>query len=69
MLGAEEAAKEGLIKQEKPGDIEVRVQGRPVKSDTDYKIYFEAFHDVGTALNHSEIVLLPDEVPGFTLAL
>ncbi|MGD6968038.1 DUF1259 domain-containing protein [Rossellomorea vietnamensis] len=52
-----------------PRDIEVAVQGRPFKSETDMEIHFEAFHEGGTALNHAEIVLLPDEIPAFTLAL
>ncbi|WP_421384883.1 DUF1259 domain-containing protein [Bacillus salacetis] len=69
LLGAEGKAEEGMISLEKSRDIDVQVQGRPFKSETDMEIHFEAFQEDGTALNHAEIVLLPEEIPDFTIAL
>jgi hypothetical protein len=69
LLKAEGEAKEGMISLEISRDIEVSVQGRPFKSETEMEIHFEAFQEDGTALNHAEIVLLPEEVPDFTIAL
>jgi hypothetical protein len=69
LLGAEGEAQEGMISLEISRDIDVKVQGRPFKSETDMEIHFEAFQEDGTALNHAEIVLLPEEVPDFTIEL
>jgi hypothetical protein len=69
ILGAEGEAEDGMIALEKSRDIDVTVQGRAFKSETDMEIHFESFQEDGTALNHAEIVLLPEEVPDFTIAL
>jgi hypothetical protein len=69
LLGAEGEAEDGMIALEKSRDIDVEVQGRSFKSETDMEIHFESFLEDGTALNHAEIVLLPEEVPDFTIEL
>ncbi|WP_456271351.1 DUF1259 domain-containing protein [Bacillus sp. AK031] len=69
ILGAEGEAEDGMIALEKPCDIDVMVQGRAFNSETDMEIHFESFQEDGTALNHAEIVLLPEEVPDFTIEL
>ncbi|MFC3212641.1 DUF1259 domain-containing protein [Planomicrobium okeanokoites] len=66
---AEADADKGMVEAPKPRDLEVTVQGRPFKSELSMEIHFEALEDDGTALNHAEIVLLPEEVPDFTRAL
>ncbi|WP_088006889.1 DUF1259 domain-containing protein [Indiicoccus explosivorum] len=66
---AEAQADKGVVEAPISRDLSVTVQGRPFKSELDMEIHFEALEDDGTALNHAEIVLLPDEVPGFTRAL
>ncbi|RIW38486.1 DUF1259 domain-containing protein [Bacillus salacetis] len=69
LLGAEGEAQEEMVALEIPRDIAVMVQGRPFKSETAMEIHFEGFQEDGTALNHAEIVLLPEEVPDLTIAL
>ncbi|WP_113930098.1 DUF1259 domain-containing protein [Bacillus sp. P14.5] len=69
LLGAEGDSNEGMIALKISRNINVTVQGRPFKSESDRELYFEALPEEGTAKNHAEIVLLHKEVPEFTLAL
>lgn len=69
ILGAETEASDGIAEASKPRNLEVTVQGRPFRSELSMEIHFESLEDDGTALNHAEIVLLPEEVPDFTRAL
>lgn len=69
ILGVEATPSEGMVEAPIPRNLEVTVQGRPFKSELEMEIHFEALEEDGTALNHAEIVLLPEEVPDFTIAL
>lgn len=69
ILGAEAEVEEGMAEIEKERDLDVTVQGRPFKSELSMEIHFESLADDGTALNHAEIVVLPEEIPDFTRAL
>lgn len=69
ILGVEAEPENGMVEASKPRDLEVTVQGRPFKSELSMEIHFESLEEDGTALNHAEIVLLPEEVPDFTIAL
>ncbi|SFK32926.1 protein of unknown function [Halobacillus dabanensis] len=69
ILDAEVSTEDGMGAVEKERDLDVTVQGRPFKSELSMEIHFEALEEDGTALNHAEIVLLPEEVPDFTRAL
>ncbi|MFC3039983.1 DUF1259 domain-containing protein [Virgibacillus xinjiangensis] len=69
ILDAEASVEEGMGAVEKERDLDVTVQGRPFKSELSMEIHFEAVDEEGIALNHAEIVLLPEEIPDFTRAL
>lgn len=69
ILDAEVSTEDGMGAVEKERDLDVTVQGRPFKSELSMEIHFEALEEDGTALNHAEIVLLPEEIPDFTRAL
>ncbi|MFC4558168.1 DUF1259 domain-containing protein [Virgibacillus kekensis] len=69
ILDVETEVEDGMCEAEKDRDLDVTVQGRPFKSELSMEIHFEALEDDGRALNHAEIVLLPDEVPEYTKAL
>ena len=69
ILGAETEASDGIAEASKPRDLDVTVQGRPFRSELSMEIHFESLEEDGTALNHAEIVLLPEEIPDFTRAL
>lgn len=57
-----------MIEIEKERDVDVTVQGRPFKSELKMEIHSEAVEEDGTALNHAEIVVLPEEIPEFSRA-
>lgn len=69
ILGAEPEVEDGMIEIEKERDLDVKVQGRPFKSELKMEIHSESLEEDGTALNHAEIVVLPEEIPDFTRAL
>ncbi|WP_240374393.1 DUF1259 domain-containing protein [Bacillus piscicola] len=69
ILGAEAEVDGDMAEMEIERDLKVTVQGRPFKSELSMEIHFEALESDGTALNHAEIVLLPEEIPDFTRAL
>ncbi|SFE97601.1 DUF1259 domain-containing protein [Alteribacillus iranensis] len=69
ILGAEAEAEDGMGEVEIERDLDVTVQGRPFKSELSMEIHFESLEKDGTALNHAEIVLLPEEIPEYTRAL
>lgn len=69
ILGAEAEVEDGMIEIEIERDLNVKVQGRPFKSELKMEIHSEALEEDGSALNHAEIVILPEEVPDFTRAL
>ncbi|RNF40373.1 DUF1259 domain-containing protein [Planococcus salinus] len=69
ILGVEAEPEDGMVEASKPRNLDVKVQGRPFRSETSMEIHFESLEEDGTALNHAEIVLLPEEIPDFTAAL
>ncbi|QTM98948.1 DUF1259 domain-containing protein [Sediminibacillus dalangtanensis] len=69
ILGVETEVEDGMCEAEKERDLDVTVQGRPFKSELSMEIHFESLEEDGTALNHAEIVVLPEEIPEFTRAL
>ncbi len=69
ILGVETEVEDGMCEAEKERDLDVTVQGRPFKSELSMEIHFESLEEDGTALNHAEIVVLPEEIPDFTRAL
>ncbi|SDL89673.1 DUF1259 domain-containing protein [Sediminibacillus halophilus] len=69
ILGVEAEVEDGMCEAEKERDLDVTVQGRPFKSELSMEIHFESLEEDGTALNHAEIVVLPEEIPEFTRTL
>lgn len=70
ILGAEaDVDDDGVIEVGIERDLDVKVQGRPFKSELEMEIHAESLEEDGTALAHAEIVLLPEEIPDFTRAL
>ncbi|SDZ86555.1 protein of unknown function [Thalassobacillus cyri] len=69
ILDVEVEIEDEMVEAEKERDLDVTVQGRPFKSELSMEIHFESLEDDGTALNHAEIVLLPEEIPEYTKAL
>ncbi|WP_077622827.1 DUF1259 domain-containing protein [Sediminibacillus massiliensis] len=69
ILNAEPEVENGMCEVEIERDLDVTVQGRPFKSELSMEIHFESLEDDGTALNHAEIVVLPEEIPEFTRTL
>ncbi|WP_070120465.1 DUF1259 domain-containing protein [Bacillus marinisedimentorum] len=68
-LGGEGKAKEGVCAVEIKRNLDVKIMGKPFKSEIKGEIHFESLDEDGKSLNAAEMAVLEEEVPAYVAAL